>query len=309
MTLAPEFLILGISILVIAKSADWLVESAAKIAFRLHVSQLVIGLTIVAFGTSAPEFAVSLSAALRGIGNIAVANVVGSNIFNILIILGLCAIVRPIKTTEKLVKRDCLVMFIGTLTVFAFIYNLTIGRAEGIILFLCLILYVTFLSWKREVPEEAEIPAEKAKWSDAILLVIGLAGVIIGAHLLVSSSVAIAQAVGISEWVIGVTLIAFGTSVPELAVSMTAAIKKYYAISAGNLIGSNIFNIFGVIGFAGMLTRMSFDIAARFDIFIMVGSVILATLLMKTGWIVSRKEGLLLVLVGIIWWYKLLVLG
>jgi len=309
MTLALEFLIVGISILVIAKSADWLVDSAAKIAFRFHVSQLVIGLTIVAFGTSAPEFAVSLSAALRGMGNIAVANVVGSNIFNILIILGLCAIVRPVITTEKLVKRDCLFMFLGTLIVFAFIYNLTIGRAEGIILFLCLILYVTFLAWKRDVPEEAEIPAEKAKWSDAILLVIGLAGIIGGAHLLVSSSVAIARAVGISEWVIGVTLVAFGTSVPELAVSMAAVIKKRYAISAGNLIGSNIFNIFGVIGFAGMLTRMSFDIAARFDIFIMVGSVILVTLLMRTGWIVSRKEGLLLVLIGIIWWYKLLVLG
>ncbi|MFH1774179.1 MAG: calcium/sodium antiporter [Methanobacteriota archaeon] len=304
-----DFLIVGISILVIAKSADWLVDSAAKIAFRFHVSQLVIGLTIVAFGTSAPEFAVSLSAALRGMGNIAVANVVGSNIFNILIIFGLVAIVRPVITTEKLVKRDCLFMFLGTLIVFAFIYNLTIGRAEGIILFLCLILYVGFLAWERDVPEEAEIPAEKAKWSDAILLVIGLAGVIIGAHLLVSSSVAIARAVGISEWVIGVTLVAFGTSVPELAVSMAAVIKKRYAISAGNLIGSNIFNIFGVIGFAGMLTRMSFDIAARFDIFIMVGSVILVTILMKTGWIVSRKEGLLLVLIGIIWWYKLLVLG
>jgi cation:H+ antiporter len=309
MTLALEFLIVGISILVIAKSADWLVESAAKIAFRLHVSQLVIGLTIVAFGTSAPEFAVSLSAALRGIGNIAVANVVGSNIFNILIILGLCAIVRPIKTTKKLVKRDCFFMFLGTLLVFTFIFDLSIGRAEGMLLFLCLILYVGFLAWKREVPEEIEIPTEKARWFDAILLVIGLAGVIIGAHLLVSSSVAIARAVGISEWVIGVTLVAFGTSVPELAVSVTAAIKKYYAISAGNLIGSNIFNIFGVIGFAGLLTRMLFDIAARFDIFIMVGSVILVTLLMKTGWIVSRKEGLLLVLIGVIWWYKLLVLS
>jgi cation:H+ antiporter len=290
MTLALEFLIVGISILIIAKSAGWVVDSAAKIAFRLGVSQLVIGLTIVAFGTSAPEFAVSLSAALRGIGNIAVANVVGSNIFNICLILGLCAIVRPIKTTEKLVKRDCVFLLLGTILLSSFIFNLSIGRAEGIILFTLLIFYVSYLAWRREAPEEAEIPIEKAKWSDAILLVIGLAGIIGGAHLLVSSSVAIARAVGISEWAIGVTLVAFGTSVPELAVSVTAAIRKYYAISAGNLIGSDIFNMFGVVGFAGILTNMSFDIAARVDVFILVGVVGLVTVLMRTGWVVSRKE-------------------
>ena len=309
MTLALEFLVVGISILVIAKSANWVVNSAAKIAFRFRVSQLVIGLTIVAFGTSAPEFAVSLNAALRGIGNIAVANVVGSNIFNLCLILGLCAIVRPVKATRKLVWRDCVFLLLGTLLLSSFIFNLTIGRAEGIILFSCLILYVGFLYWKKEAPEEAEIPAEKAKWFDAISLVIGLAGIIGGAHLLVSSSVTIARAVGISEWAIGVTLVAFGTSVPELAVSVTAAIKKRYAISAGNLIGSDIFNMFGVVGFAGILTRMSFDIAARVDVFILVGVVGLVLVFMRTGWTVSRKEGLFLILIGVIRWYQLLVLG
>jgi cation:H+ antiporter len=198
---------------------------------------------------------------------------------------------------------------LGTLLLSSFIFNLTIGRAEGIILFSCLILYVGFLHWKKEAPEEAEIPAEKAKWFDAVLLVIGLAGIIGGAHLLVSSSVTIARAVGISEWAIGVTLVAFGTSVPELAVSVTAAIKKRYAISAGNLIGSDIFNMFGVVGVAGILTPMSFDIAARVDVFILIGIVGLVMVFMRTGWTVSRKEGLFLILIGVIRWYQLLVLG
>jgi cation:H+ antiporter len=169
-----------------------------------------------------------------------------------------------------------------------------------------LILYLGFLAWKKEV---REIEIKEAKWLDVVLLLIGFAGIIIGAQLLISSSVDIAKALGISEWVIGVTIVAFGTSVPELAVSITAAIRKYYAISAGNLIGSNIFNIFGVIGFAGILTKMSFDPAARFDIGIMLGSGILVTTLMRRGWMVSRKEGLLLVFIGVAWWYKLLVLS
>jgi cation:H+ antiporter len=308
MDVVLEFLKALVSIVVIAKSADWLVESAARIASRLGVSQLIIGLTVIAFGTSAPEFAVSVSAALRGFGNIAVANIVGSNIFNICFILGFSAILRPIITTKKLVYRDCVFMAFGTLLVLTFIYNLAIGIEEGAVLFSLLIIYLLFLAWRREAPEEVEVKVGEAKWYDAILLFVGLLGVIAGGNLLVSSAVKIATAAGISQWAIGVTLVAFGTSVPELATSATAALKKYYAISAGNLIGSNIFNIFGVIGLAGILNRMTFDIEARQDLFIMLSSVILVTILMRTGWKVSRKEGLLLILVSILWWYDIIVL-
>ncbi|MBU2560288.1 calcium/sodium antiporter [archaeon] len=307
MALELEFLIVGISIVVIARSAGWLVESAARIASRFGVSELLIGLTIVAFGTSAPEFAVSLNAALRGMGNIAIGNVVGSNIFNLCIILGLSSIVRPIKVNEKLVKRDCVFLLLGTVILSSFIFNLSIGRIEGAILFVLLIFYVGYLIRKKESHEDVEIPTDKAKWSDVILLVGGLAGTIGGAHFLVSSSVNIARAAGISEWVIGVTLVAFGTSVPELAVSITAVIKKRYAISAGNLIGSDIFNMFGVVGVAGILAPMSFDIGARVDVFILIGIVGLVMIFMRTGWILSRKEGMLLVLVGVVRWYQLLM--
>jgi cation:H+ antiporter len=308
MTLELDFLIVGISILVLAKSAYWLVESAARIANRFGISHLVIGLTIVAFGTSAPEFAVSLSAALRGMGSIAVGNVVGSNIFNLCIILGMAAIVRPIKITKKLVNRDCVFLLLGTVLLSAFIFNLSIGRVEGGVLFLLLIFYVGNHVRKREAPEDVEVPSEKAKWSDVFLLAVGITGTIVSAHFLVSSSINIARAAGISEWVIGVTLVAFGTSIPELAVSLIAIIKKHHAISAGNLIGSDIFNMFGVVGVAGIMAPMSFDIGARVDVFLLIGIVGLVMVFMRTGWILSRKEGMLLILIGVVRWYQLLVL-
>ena len=305
--LAFEFLLLGLSIPLIWKGADWLVDSAAKIARKLGVSLIVIGLTVVAFGTSAPEFAVSVSSALRGFGSIAVSNIVGSNIWNICLILGLCALAMPLKTTKKLITRDCTVMIFGAALLTLFIFDLFIGRIEGLILFASLIVYLLFLTRAKEAPRESEVSIEKAKWIDVPLFIVGLSGVLIGAHLLVSSSVEIARTIGISEWAIGVTIVAFGTSVPELATSMVAAIHKYYGISVGNLVGSNIFNIFGVVGVAGIIANMTLAEVSRYSLFVMLAIALIATVLMRTGWGISRKEGLLLVGLGVLKWYLLLV--
>ena len=297
----------SISILLIWKGADWLVGSAAKIANRFGISQLVIGLTIIAFGTSAPEFAVSVSSALVGRGDIAVANVVGSNIFNLGLILGLCAIFRPIKTTEKLVKRDCLFLLLGTIILTMFILDFYIGRLEGSILVSLLLFYLFMLVIRKESPAADEIMPRKANWLDGILLLVGLFLVIFGAQLLVDSAIIIAQTMGISEWAIGVTIVAFGTSVPELATSLTAAMRKYYGISAGNLIGSDIFNMFGVIGVAGIVSEMSFDPASIISVAILIGMVSLVTIFARTGWIISRREGLVLVLISVARWCQTLI--
>jgi cation:H+ antiporter len=306
MNILLALVFLPISILMIWKGADWLVDSAVKIANRFGISQLVIGLTIIAFGTSAPEFAVSVSSALRGSGDIAVANVVGSNIFNLGLILGLCAIFRPIKTTKKLVKRDCLVLLIGTIILTLFIFNLSIGRLEGSILFSLLLFYLFMLAIRKEAPEFNE-NVENAKWLDGIFLIIGLFLVVFGAQILINSAIVIAEIAGISEWAIGVTIVAFGTSVPELATSLTAAMRKYYGISAGNLIGSDIFNMFGVVGVAGLLSEMSFDPDSIVSVAILIGMVSLVAIFARTGWIISRREGLILVLISVARWCQTLI--
>jgi cation:H+ antiporter len=290
------------------KGADWLVDSAAEIAHTLKVSDLIIGLTVVAFGTSAPEFAVTISAAVTKQTDISIGNVIGSNIFNLGFILGGTAIIRPISTNEKMFNRDGLFLLIVTALIFFLFFGFNgwtsddnYTRIEGLILFSLLIGYITFLFIKKDPPEE--ISPEKATIMSYAFFFIGLILIVLGGHLMVTHASNIARFYGISDWVIAVTIVAAGTSAPEFATSIAAAIKGRHGIAIGNLIGSDLFNLLGVLGLAGIInpsviTQDIFD-----SVFILVLMVGLTLLLIRTKWKISRAEGALLVSINLIRWY------
>ncbi|WP_448594630.1 sodium:calcium antiporter [Thermoflexus hugenholtzii] len=296
-----NILLILLSVLVLWGGAVWIVESAARIARRLGLSELVIGLTVVAIGTSSPEFAVTVGAALKGQGDISVGNVIGSNIFNLGFILGGVAMVRAIATSRTMVVRDGGVLIAITLLLLLFFLDLHIARWEGMILLALLVLYIGSLLYFREAIEDA--PPGEFRWYEVPRLLIGLALVVGGGHFLVEAAVALARMVGISEWAIGVTIVAAGTSAPEFATSLVAVLRGRHGISAGNLIGSDIFNLLGVLGLAATIRPMTVDPSVYSSLWMLAGMVVLIVIfLMRTGWSLSRWEGALLVLINLIRW-------
>ncbi|MCH2445817.1 MAG: calcium/sodium antiporter [Candidatus Marinimicrobia bacterium] len=301
MEILTDVTIVLVCVGVIAKGATWLVDSASKIAKRLGISELVIGLTILALGTSAPEFAVSILAALKGVGNIAIGNIVGSNIFNLGFILGGTAIIHSLKTSRILIVRDGFFLLFGTFILLFFLWDLTLTKFEGGVLFSLLILYLGYLYVKRE-PLETKQVMGKMYWWDPLMLIGGLAMVLVGAHFMVESAINLARYMGVSEWVIGATVIAAGTSAPEFATSLAAALRSRYGMSVGNLIGSDIFNLFGVLGVAGILNNIPVSLDARMHLVFLSLMVALVLVFMRTGWVVSRREGYILVMIGLVRW-------
>jgi cation:H+ antiporter len=301
MEILKDVTIVLVCVGVIAKGAAWLVDSASKIAKRLGISELVIGLTILALGTSAPEFAVSILAALKGSGNIAIGNIVGSNIFNLGFILGGTAIIHSLKTSRIVIVRDGFFLLFGTFILLFFLWDLTLTKFEGGILFSLLILYLSYLYVKRE-SLDMEQPVDEMNWRDPLALIGGLIMVLLGAHFMVESAINLARYMGVSEWVIGATVIAAGTSAPEFATSLTAALRSRYGMSVGNLIGSDIFNLFGVLGVAGILNNIPVSLDARMHLVFLSLMVALVLVFMRTGWVVSRREGYILVMVGLVRW-------
>lgn len=242
-------LIGGLFLLII--SGDYLVRGGVAIATRLKISPLVIGMTVIAFGTSAPEFLVSLQAAIKGNPEIAIGNVIGSNIANIALILGLTALVYPLNVERNSIRFDWPVMMVTTL-LFTWVSSAgIITRWEGILAFILLIAYTAwqiYHSRKQPAHEEEAVEKPLAIWLAIIFIIGSCIGLAYGADFLISGASAIAQSFGISERIIGVTIVAFGTSLPELAASLSAAFKKQTDIAIGNIIGSNLFNILSVIG-------------------------------------------------------------
>ena len=301
MIIIKDIAILLVSIIVIGKGAVWLVDAAARVAKHFGISELVIGLTVVAFGTSAPEFGVTILAAIRGMGDISVGNIVGSNIFNLGFILGGTAIIHSLKTSRTVVFRDGIFLLFGGILLSVFLWDLTLSKIEGIILFTLLVLYLLYLYVNKETIETDE-PTDAMYKSDPILLFVGIGMVLVGSHFLVESAVNIARFIGVSDWVIGATIIAAGTSAPEFATSLTAAIKSRYGMSVGNLIGSDIFNLFGVLGIAGIMRNLSVGIDAQINLIILTFMIAVVIIFMRTGWVVSRKEGIILVMIGLLRW-------
>jgi cation:H+ antiporter len=278
-----EFALLLFGLILLAFSGDWLVRGGSSLAKRFHVSPLVVGVTIVSLGTSAPELVVSLNAALSGHPDIAVGNVVGSNIANIALVLGLTALLISIPVQRKTVRFDWLVMMVATVLFFLFSLDGNLAFYEGLLFVILLITYVLYsirssrVEMKNQVREASPFSAGLS----FVIVVVSIGGLILGSNLLVNSASEIAIAWGVSERVISLSVIAFGTSVPELATSIMAAIRKELDISVGNLIGSNIFNIFGILGVTSIVTDIPVnDDVLKFDWFWMVGICLLLLVFM-----------------------------
>jgi cation:H+ antiporter len=228
--------------------------------------------------------------------------VVGSNIFNLGFILGGCVLFRELTTNRRLVYRDGFLLIAVTLLLVFFMWDNHLARWEGMVLFSGLIAYVALLLFKRESVDDEEIPEGEASWKDLLFLLLGIAGVVGGGHFLVHSASNIARLMSVSEWVIAVTVVAAGTSAPEFATSLMAAHKGRAGISLGNLIGSDLFNLMGVLGLAGILRPMAVDEASRSSVLMLVGMCVLVVILMRTGWRLRRWEGILLISLGLFRW-------
>lgn len=294
----------GIGLLIVG--AEMLVKGATHIAAALGISPLVIGLTVVAFGTSSPELAVSIKAALSGQPDIALGNVVGSNVFNVLFILGLSALVAPLIVSQQLVRLDVPLMIALSALVLIFALDGILSRSDGLLLVIGLVAYIWFLIYQSR-KESAEVKDEYAKefatptgvsWlKDTGLVLGGLALLVLGSRWLVDSAVSIAQHLGVSELIIGLTIVAAGTSLPEVVTSVIASIRGERDIAVGNVVGSNLFNIMAVLGLCSIVAPTGIDVppaVTRFDIPIMIVVAFACLPIFFTGGVISRWEGALL---------------
>ena len=285
-------LIVGFVLLV--AGGDLLVRGAVDTARHLGVSPLLIGITLVGFGTSTPELVTSIEAALVGSPGIAVGNVVGSNIANILLILGVAALMRPIDTPRNSFHRDGGMALMATLACTAVILTGFLSRTAGFALIAVLVAYMVYSYRCERVSEYTEEPKDKAlsPWLAALFTLIGLGIVILGARLLVFGAIDLAEAAGVSETVIGLTIVAIGTSLPELITSIMAAIRKESDVAFGNIIGSNIYNVFGILGVTALVQPIPMPPEIiRLDVWVMVGATILMLVFAATSWRLSRGEG------------------
>ncbi len=282
-------------LVVLVGAAHFLVQGAASLALRFGLSPLVVGLTVVAFGTSAPELVVSVQAALAGAGGIAVGNVVGSNIANIGLILGIAALVRPIASDPGVLRRDVPVLLAATVAGAAMLLDGDIGRMEGVALVVALVVY---LGWSvraaRQDRVATDLPVDgpsPSAWREAGLVIVGLAGLVLGADLFVGAATRIAEAAGVSNTVIGLTVVALGTSLPELATSIVAALRGESEIAVGNVIGSNLFNILGILGVAALVRPLAAPGLEVVDMAVMVVFTAAVLPMMLSGRRLIRIEG------------------
>jgi cation:H+ antiporter len=293
-----DLVLLVVGLAVLTVGAEALVRGASRIAARLGIPSLIIGLTVVAFGTSAPELAVSIGAAFSGQADIALGNVVGSNIFNVLFILGLSALIVPLAIASQLIRTDVPLMIGASVLVLLFALDGAIGRGEGLILFIGLLLYIGFQirQGRRERQDNgaSEAPPAGRGWVDALLVAAGLVLLVAGARVLVASAVAIAQSLGVSELLIGLTIVAAGTSLPEVATSVVASLRGERDIAVGNVIGSNVFNLLGVLGLSAAVAPAGIPIAPealRFDLPVMIAVAVACLPIFVTGREIARWEG------------------
>ncbi|MDQ7032324.1 MAG: calcium/sodium antiporter [Desulfonauticus sp.] len=285
--------------------ADFVVDSASAIAARFRISELIVGLTIVAMGTSLPEFMVTFLSALKSLPNISLSNVVGSNIFNLGIILGSMAVISPISIEKKMVYRDGFFLLGIILTVMFFLQDLTMGRVAGAVLISSFITYLIWIAAKTpRLPVEIDIVYRKSKWWDYPKLIGGIIFLALGANLLVDHASSLARHFGLSEWFIGVTIVAAGTSLPELATSLAAALRGKNEMLVGNLLGSDIFNFAGVLGITSLIHPLTVSPIGLFNVKISALSLILLLVFMRTGWQLSRVEGLILITINLLRWLR-----
>ncbi len=292
-------LLSGLCLLLIG--AELMVRAAVRLAERLHVRPLIIGLTIVALGSSAPQMTVSLQAALTDNPDIAVGSVVGSGIFNILVTLGLSALIIPLRVSRQLVRLDIPLMIGASLLVFILAWNKDLGRFDGVLLLGALALYLglLFRQSRHSTRPHTERPKDtQQSWLISVLMILaGLAMLVFAGRLLLGAAVVVATDLGLSERVIGLTVVAVGTSLPELATSLIAALRGQRDIAVGNVIGANLFNLLGVLGLTALLAPTPLSVspnALDFDLPVMLGVAALCLPVFYSGYRVTRAEGLLL---------------
>ncbi|MBE0549553.1 MAG: calcium/sodium antiporter [Rubrivivax sp.] len=290
--------------------ANLLVRGASRLALTFGISPLVVGLTVVAFGTSAPELAVSVGAVLEGKTDIAVGNVVGSNIFNVLFVLGLSALIVPLVVNVQLIRQEVPIMVGASLLVLVLVQDGRIGMLDGALLFVLLIAYTAFLVVQSRAAGQAALDeyaeglaaSSAGAWDDRVpvqlaLIAAGLVGLVLGADWLVTAAVSVAQALGVSDLVIALTIVAAGTSLPEVATSIAAALKGERDIAVGNVVGSGTFNLLGCLGLAGMAAGSTgLGVAPQvmgFDIWVMLAAALACLPVFITGREIARWEGAL----------------
>ena len=304
--LSSLLLVVGLIVLVI--SSDWLIQSSVKLSFLYKLTPLFIGLVVIAFGTSAPEAGVGIVAAIKNHKQIALGNILGSNIANIGLILGLCALVFPLKVRNKdIFKREMPIMIFSVFLLYILSLDLVISRLDGTIFIICFLIFC-FISYRgaQKYFDSAEIEGFRfrkllANVNSRFLtfgcILLSLAGVIFGANLMVKGGVSLAEILGISPWIIGIFVFAVGTSLPELVASLTASVRKVPSISVGNIVGSNIFNILFVLGIVSLIRPISLDSSIlKFEFPVLIGFSFLLFTVMKTQYKITRWEGLVMFL-------------
>lgn len=302
MEILIETIFMSLGLVMLYFGAEWLVRGSVAIANKLKINQLVIGLTIVAFGTSTPEMAVNVSSAIQGISDVALGNVVGSNIVNIGLILGIAAIIRPIAVAKNVVRKEIPIL-VGVSFLLLFLsIDQSLSSTDGIILVVGIVMFTIFSykTSKKETHIESDTGLQivtKTLVPKAIALIgVGLGLLTIGSFVTVENAVNLAQEFGISERTIGLTLVAVGTSLPELITSVIAAKKGHADLSVGNIIGSNIFNILAILGVSSVITGIAVSDAIWTDYYVMIGFALVLIPIMRTGFIISRIEGIILLI-------------
>lgn len=300
-----QIVLLVIGFFMLVKGANWFVEGASTIADRFGIPQMVIGLTIVAFGTSVPEAAISISAALKGNAGLTIGNVIGSNILNILLVLGITAIIVPLTIQKNTMKFEIpFVIVITGLFLFMGANDGQITRVEGFILILFMMAFLGYLYWiSKSGKEETEDELENREKSKAInmykllgLIVLGGVCIVLGSDVTVNSAIVIATSFGMSERLIGLTIVAFGTSLPELITSVTAGIKGKADIAIGNIVGSNIFNILFVVGVTGLITPVAFEADFLYDSMIAIIAVVMLLVFVLKSKMLKKTGGIIMLL-------------
>lgn len=292
-----DILLIVLGVAMVLLGADRLTEGAAALARRMNVPEIIIGLTIVAAGTSAPELFVSLVSALKGTPDMAMGNVVGSNTMNCMLIVGCAAMVAPMTISRSTVQKDIPFSVGASVLLMILAINAYLGRFDGIILLLgfAAFMYYTLLQAKKGQVEQQETVKQVNPWLSAFFVVLGLAMLVVGSNVFVDAASDVAYSLGLSEGVVGLTIVAGGTSLPELATSVVAARKGQSAIAIGNVIGSNVFNILFILGLTATISPMQIQGITLMDMGMMLGSVSLVWLFSYTRFTVERWEGALLV--------------
>lgn len=294
------FLVIGIFLLV--KGADMFVDGASSIASNIKIPTIIVGLTIVAFGTSAPEAAVSVTAALAGSNEIAISNVVGSNIFNLMMVVGAAAMIMKMNVQESIIKEDFPILIVASLLLVVFcLTGSSISRIEAIIFLLGIIAYVVRCVMSA-LKDRDHLDVEPAKYTTFMAIVfgvLGMAGIVLGADFVVDGASSIAKTLGVSETMIGLTIVSIGTSLPEFVTSVVAARKGEVDLALGNVIGSNLFNILFILGLSGTIIPIPFASSMNIDIFIMLACTLYVFIIAKTKKSFAFTSGLLMVLLNI----------